>query len=72
MTALTCFSCARPKTPAPAPNPPGRVVSLAPNITEILYAIGAGHLLVGNTRYCKYPPEARKVPKIGGYYDPSY
>ncbi len=48
------------------------MVSLAPNITEIIYAVGAGNLLVGNTRYCKFPPEARSVPKIGGYYDPSY
>lgn len=61
-----------PSAPQPRASPPGRVVSLAPNITEIIYAVGAGDSLVGNTRYCKYPLKARDVPKIGGYYDPSY
>ncbi|MCP5160644.1 MAG: ABC transporter substrate-binding protein [Hahellaceae bacterium] len=49
-----------------------RVISLAPSITEILYAIGAGQSVVGITRYCNYPPETAKVARIGGYYDPNY
>ncbi len=44
-----------------------RVVSLAPSITEIVFAVGAGPLLVGDTKYCNYPPEADALPKIGGF-----
>ena len=49
-----------------------RIVSLAPSITEILFMLGLGDEVVGVTRYCTYPPEAREKPKIGGYYDPNY
>jgi iron complex transport system substrate-binding protein len=48
-----------------------RIVSLAPNLTEIVYAIGAGAQLVGNTEYCDYPPEAKHVAKIGDTMHPS-
>ncbi|MBI4400271.1 MAG: ABC transporter substrate-binding protein, partial [Nitrospirae bacterium] len=44
---------------------PTRIVSLAPSITEILYAIGGSEELVGVTPYCDYPPEARLKPKVG-------
>ncbi|HLA39867.1 MAG TPA: helical backbone metal receptor [Candidatus Glassbacteria bacterium] len=49
-----------------------RIVSLAPSITEVLFAIEAGDLVAGVTRYCDYPPEARFKPQIGGYLDPNY
>lgn len=48
-----------------------RFVSLAPNLTETVYAIGAGDRLVGNTTYCDYPAEARQVEKIGDTLQPS-
>lgn len=48
-----------------------RVISLAPSVTEIIYALGADSLLVGVTRYCLYPPEAKELPKIGGLLDVS-
>lgn len=48
-----------------------RIVSLAPNLTEIVYAVGAGDSLVGNTEYCDYPAEAKKVTKIGDTMHPS-
>ena len=47
--------------------PPARIVSLAPSITESLYAIGAGDLLVGRTEFCDYPEEASVLPTIGGF-----
>jgi iron complex transport system substrate-binding protein len=50
---------------------PGRVVSLAPNLTEILFAIGAGGRVVGVTTYDDYPEEVRKLPRVGGFVDPS-
>jgi iron complex transport system substrate-binding protein len=48
-----------------------RIVSLAPNLTETIYALGLQELLVGDTDYCDYPPEARLKPKVGGAINPS-
>jgi iron complex transport system substrate-binding protein len=50
---------------------PQRIVSLAPNITEILFALGLGDRVVGVTRYCDYPAEALEKEKIGGMVDPN-
>jgi len=49
------------------PKDPKRVVSLAPNITEIVYALGQAHRLVGATTYSDYPAAAAKLPKVGSY-----
>ncbi len=49
-----------------------RIISLAPSITEVLFALGLGDRVVGVTRYCKFPPEAVAKAKIGGYSDPNY
>ena len=48
-----------------------RIVSLAPNLTEIVYAVGAGDRLVGNTTYCDYPEQAKQVAKVGDTMNPS-
>jgi len=56
--------------PLPA-RTPERIVSMAPNITEILFALGLGGRVVGVTRFCDWPPEAKAVPKIGGLIDPN-
>ncbi len=48
-----------------------RIVSLAPNLTETVYALGADERLVGVTDYCDYPPEAQKKAKVGGAVTPS-
>ncbi|WP_321961202.1 cobalamin-binding protein [Paraburkholderia sp. J7] len=45
--------------------PAQRVVSLAPHVTELLYAAGGGAKLVGAVAYSDYPPEAQKVPRVG-------
>ncbi|MGH7280002.1 MAG: helical backbone metal receptor, partial [Polyangiaceae bacterium] len=49
-----------------------RVVSLSPSTTETMFAIHAGDELVGRSRYCDYPPEARALPEVGGYTDPNF
>ncbi|OGT91991.1 MAG: cobalamin-binding protein [Gammaproteobacteria bacterium RIFOXYD12_FULL_61_37] len=49
--------------------PARRIVSLSPHATEMLFAAGGGGRLVGAVDYSDFPPEARKVPQIGGYHD---
>jgi len=48
-----------------------RIISMAPNVTEMLFAIGLDDKIVGVTTYCDYPDAARDKPKIGGYSDPN-
>ncbi len=50
---------------------PDRIVSLAPNVTEILFAMGLGERVVGVTRFCDHPPEASSIRKVGGLVDPN-
>jgi len=73
--ALLLFSCreAPPATthddlgrPLSLPGTITRVVSLAPNLTEVAYAIGAGGKVVGADDFSNYPAEARGLPKVGG------
>jgi len=49
------------------PDTPLRVVSLAPSITEMVFALDRGHRLQGVTTYSDFPPEAVKLPKVGSY-----
>src|SRR4029077_2778221 len=66
MIGLCCGDILAAEAPGPQ-----RVVSLAPSVTETLFALGFGDRLVGVTTYCDYPPEARRLPKIGGFMSPS-
>lgn len=50
--------------------PPQRIISLAPNVTEVLFALGLEERIVGVTRYCSYPKQALAKEKIGGMVDP--
>jgi len=50
---------------------PERIVSLNPAITEVLFALGLGERVVGVTRFCDYPAEAREKQEIGGIIDAS-
>ena len=50
---------------------PERVVSLAPSVTEAIYALGAGDRLVGACAQCDYPEAAQGLPRVGGYLAPS-
>lgn len=62
----------------PAPTPPegaafpGRIVSMSPALTETLYELGLGDRIVGVTRFCLFPEEAREIPEVGGYLDPNW
>ena len=51
---------------------PRRIVSLAPSVTEVLFAVGLGPRVVAVTSYCRYPPAVLALPTVGGYLTPSY
>jgi len=53
------------------PQPVLRIVSLAPSLTETIYALGIQDRLAGDTDFCDYPPDALKKPKVGGGLNPS-
>jgi len=67
---LTIWGCGKEPTEY-TDKIPRRIISLAPSITEIIYALGLGDRLVGVTTYCDYPEEAKKKPKVGGMVNPS-
>ncbi|HLA83703.1 MAG TPA: helical backbone metal receptor [Thermoguttaceae bacterium] len=48
-----------------------RIIAMAPSVTEILFQLGLGDRVVGVSRYCTYPPEAKTRPCIGGLFDPN-
>lgn len=52
-------------------NSPERIVSLAPNLTEILFALGLEDKIVAVTLHCNYPPAAAGKPKIGTFWQPN-
>lgn len=57
--------CGEPPAKPALPHDAKRIVSLSPNSTEILFALGVGDRVVGRTAYCKYPPEVRQITDIG-------
>jgi iron complex transport system substrate-binding protein len=54
------------------PKHPQRIISLAPNITETLYLLGAQDRLIGNTIQCTWPEDSKRKPKIGELLNPNY
>ncbi|HLP99668.1 MAG TPA: helical backbone metal receptor, partial [Candidatus Limnocylindria bacterium] len=57
--------------PVRVPQPVRRIISLAPSLTETVFALGAGDRLAGDTDYCDYPAAAVNKPKVGGVINPS-
>jgi iron complex transport system substrate-binding protein len=52
------------------PAAPRRIVSMSPNVTEILFALGLGERVVGVDDFSQHPPEAAAKPRLGGFVDP--
>jgi len=51
---------------------PQRIVTMAPSVTETVFALGLGDRVVGVSDFCDYPPEALDKPKVGGFLNPNY
>jgi iron complex transport system substrate-binding protein len=64
-----CSPAARTENQAPIHQ---RIVSMAPSVTEILFALGLGDSVVGVTTYCDYPPAVASIKKVGGLYPPNH
>ncbi len=77
LTATVCFATAQPHTvhdqlgrKVKLPPQIRKVVSLTPSGTENLFAIGAGHLIVGVCSACDYPQQVKKLPQVGDFMKP--
>ena len=68
---LPCPSAAIAAHPVPHHRPPARIVSLLPSLTEIVFAIGEGHRIVGVSDFDDFPPEVTQLPRVGGLMNPS-
>jgi ABC-type Fe3+-hydroxamate transport system substrate-binding protein len=67
--AVAALGCQRSGT---NPNGPKRIVSLSPGITDALFEIGAGSLVVARSDYCDYPAEVSRLPRVGTSLTPNY
>jgi iron complex transport system substrate-binding protein len=67
--ALLCVFPGLPVWPA---NAPQRIVSLSPDLTEILYGVGAFNRVVAVSNFDTYPPEVDKLPRVGDLQTPSF
>ncbi|MBI4377833.1 MAG: cobalamin-binding protein [Nitrospinae bacterium] len=68
--SISGIAFSSPLHPEPV-EPTKRIISLAPSITEILYALNLDERIVAVTNFCDYPPRAKEKPKIGGMLNPS-
>jgi iron complex transport system substrate-binding protein len=64
---LLLSGCGKPAPRPVLPEKAERIISLAPNITETIYALGLENKLIGVTTYCNYPKAAQSLPKVGGF-----
>jgi len=69
LLAVSGFGCGR--TSVTPPDRPARIVSLAPSVTETLFALGVGEEVVGVSQYCDYPPAVLKLPRVGTFITPN-
>ena len=70
IAATLTTGCNRTVPPEGPPAAGRRIISLAPNLTEILYALDLGPRIVGVTNHCNYPPEALEKRRVGGFVNP--
>jgi iron complex transport system substrate-binding protein len=71
-SALLLTACSRGHAAPAAAGEARRIVSVSPATTEALFAVGAGDRVVGRSRFCDWPPEATKLPTVGGVIDADF
>ncbi len=71
LLALLVLVPLRTLSAAPADAATTRIVSLVPSLTEMLFEVGAGELVVGASDYCNFPEAARQKPRVGGLLNPN-
>jgi len=71
LLVLLLLGCAPAELPPDAGGDATRIISLAPNLTEILFALELGDRIVGVTDFCDYPPEALEKSRVGGFVNPN-
>lgn len=65
-------SCAKRERINELPKNPQRIVSMAPSLTECVYAAGGIDHIVGVTKFCIYPEQVTKLPQVGGFSDANF
>ena len=61
----------KPARPVSSETTPQRIIPMAPNIVETVFALGAGDRVAGVSSYTIYPPEATEKPEVGALFDPN-
>jgi len=69
LLALLCAGCQKQRSQeeSRAAQTPQRIVSISPNVTEILYAVGAWQQVVAVSQYCSYPDDVKNKPRVSGW-----
>ncbi|MCH9650684.1 MAG: helical backbone metal receptor [Deltaproteobacteria bacterium] len=70
-TAIMATACQNRSLPTGSDSAVDRLITLAPSVTEIAFAVGLGDRVVGVGDYCQWPPEARTKPRLGGLFNPN-
>jgi len=69
--AIALLAGCRPASFTRSTVAPQRIVSTAPSVTEVLFDLGLGDRVVGVSTFCRYPPEAARLPKVGTFVNPN-
>ncbi len=69
---FSIFACVATATSQEEKRNYQRVICLAPSLTEFLYAFNLGNKIVGVTRFCTFPEQAKSKPSVGGLLDPNF
>ena len=68
---LCCIACSPEQNDELPKAAPQRIISLAPSVTETLFALGLGGRVIGVTAFCSYPPEVVGLARVGDFYNPN-
>ena len=70
LAVILCGCAKEPEPSQPQADTQMRIISMAPNLTEILFVLGVDDEIVGVTKYSTYPPQAKEITSIGTFWQP--